>query len=684
VQEHDHALALLSGLAVALGHGVQLDFLLADLATGVRRILDADRVSVLLLDDADRLTPAVAVARQQDDNLWQTFRRMPPIALDDLVGARQALSAGDVLVIDDATSSPLVPAAWQRAFRLGSLAIAPLTIDRIAAGIVVVDHVEAGTTFSPTQLALLEGMAALAGIALDGVRRGSHAERANAVSHALQELAAAHSQRAVAEHTLAALLEVAQVSHGLIALFGDDDVDVVAVRGSGLPEPGAYSMGDVPSSIRDACLNAWNRPARVDLVSVTYDDNQPLLVVPIRAQRRVIGAALLPVSLSATSRDVIAEIEVIATGCGLALRARRNAEDREWFVQAMSIAESATDAALDAGQLVDDVRELLGAVATPVINVVGERTVARTLGLPPAPAAIARRLTRWQRAGGQDPVVVGAELAWPLTSGGRVLGALVTPADVSSRARDRVRIGVAALAAGLGRVADEAQIRDLHRAAAEAEGHRAVAVRAYREATQVLSLLTDQLRAGSLAEPRVTAAARVLVDQAKRLVRDAAGAMSSDDVKQAGLRTALTAMAEQIYALGGPGVVVRQRGRVGQLDPGVQVALVRATRRLLTLLRDQRAATVSVHIETDSQVVVVRLRPGQTLNALEADELGAHSALNEARGWLEPLGGTAHLDHEGGNRLFVMTAPTDSRRPERSTPPVHRRDDSGEVLQLKR
>src|SRR4051795_2176404 len=123
---HDSALELLSGLVVALGHDVDADFLLAELASGVRRTLDADRVSVLLLDDEGQLTPALAVARQHNDDLWQRFRTMPPIALDALPGARSALANGKVLVIEDASASPLIPAAWQRTFALGSLAIAPL------------------------------------------------------------------------------------------------------------------------------------------------------------------------------------------------------------------------------------------------------------------------------------------------------------------------------------------------------------------------------------------------------------------------------------------------------------------------------------------------------------------------------------------------------------------------------
>ena len=157
--ESDDALALLSGTAVAVGHGLDLDSLLAEIASGVRRSLDADRVSVLLFDDAGRLTPAVAVARHQDENLWQRFRHMPPITLADLDGAQEALDDARVLVIDDARTSPLVPGTWQLAFQLETLAIAPVFVAEAPAGILVVELPASAVPVSIGRISLLEGMA---------------------------------------------------------------------------------------------------------------------------------------------------------------------------------------------------------------------------------------------------------------------------------------------------------------------------------------------------------------------------------------------------------------------------------------------------------------------------------------------------------------------------------------------
>ena len=72
--ENECALQLRSGKAYSLGQDVDVDCLLAELASGVRQMRDGDRVSVLLLDNADRRSPAGTRASQHDDGLWQSCR----------------------------------------------------------------------------------------------------------------------------------------------------------------------------------------------------------------------------------------------------------------------------------------------------------------------------------------------------------------------------------------------------------------------------------------------------------------------------------------------------------------------------------------------------------------------------------------------------------------------------------
>src|SRR3954469_12645738 len=339
----ESALELLSGIAVALGHDVDAEFLLAELASGVRRTLDADRVSVLLLDDEGRLTPALAVARQHNDDLWQRFRSMPPIALDALPGARQALGRGQVLLIDDASTSPLIPRAWQRTFELASLAVAPLLVDDAPGGLLAVEYSLTAAPFTPTQRSLLEGMAGLAGIALGAGRRRSQAERFENVSAAVRALGGVHTFRAVAEHALSAMLDAAGVGHGLFARIDNDTVEVVAARGSDLPEPGRYALTLLPAELVTTCRDTWSSDPRA-LVSAVVSGTS-YSVLPVTSGGLPGALVVLPVVTSSLPYDVTAELQLIADAAATALQAVHAADDLDWHRRALAAVPSFTPAA---------------------------------------------------------------------------------------------------------------------------------------------------------------------------------------------------------------------------------------------------------------------------------------------------------------------------------------------------
>ena len=649
---HEDALDLLSGMAVARGHDVDLDFLLAELATGVRRTLDAERVSVLLLDDDGRLTPAVAVARQHNDDLWQRFRKMPPIALDALPGARGALARGKVLVIDDASVSPLIPSAWQRTFGLGSLAIAPLVVDDAPAGLVAVEYGAVAARFTTTQLALLEGMAALAGIALRGGRQRSSAQRLASVSDAAASFTGMRTNRAIAEHALTAILETARVDRGLFVLLLDGTAEVVAVRGPRLPEPGRYALDALPADQVTSCRAAWADDAR-ELVTVDVDGS-PLAVLPIGTPAS--AAVVLPVAPTLLVDDVVGELQLLAATAALQLKNARLADDRDWHLDALSLVASASTRPLPA--VVDRVCALLTAAGVAAPRVVVAAGLATASGLPPARGDVARLLSRWRRSTGPGlPARIGEEHAHPLHSGGRVVGALLTGSGP-------VSTGVAQLTTVLGELIGQAAAADsaaaLDRRVAEAAGHAALASRAYREAGQLLGLLSNSLHAAGAASP--APAAEVLVGQVRRLLRDASDALDPTAARQAELRVALTALAKQICAHGGPETVVRQIGRAPVLDAAVQVALVRSAQRVLALLRELRVVAAVVTIESSPDEVVVTLRADELL-AAAADSPGLLSALRDARAWLSPIGGSLEISYADPTHGFVVRAPAGSNQP---------------------
>jgi hypothetical protein len=664
-----HALELLSGLAVALGHDVDVDFLLAELASGVRQTLDADRVSVLLLDAADRLSPAVAVARQSNDDLWQRFRQMPPIALGDIPGARQALAQGKVLVIDDASASPLVPPAWQRMFELESLAVAPLIVADRPARLVAGGYAHQSRTKTPTHLALLEGMAALAGIALGGARQRTQLQRTELIAGLIRNMASARTPRAIAEHALPVLLETAGVAHGLFALLGSDDVDVIAVRGVHLPEPGRYALTALPVDVVARCRTTWETEPRLPVAAEL--DGRMVVIVPITGVRQTATAlVLLPVDLATLSYDVIADVQLIADATAMALYAVRIAQDREWYgrlAAAMSTATSALVRPRGVATVVSEVQDLLSELGLGGSRIVVERAVARATGLPAAPADVALQLAKSRRPR-STLVSTGEESGPALRADGGTVGAVLWRGGPPVALSARAELVLALIADVLARAAARERRDELERNVAVAEARTAVAARAYREAGQVLKALSDELRGAVRGDQRL-ASARLQAEQTRGLIRHATEALAPTTARQPSLRTALTSQAELVYAHGGPETVIRQAGRLPSLDPGVQVAVVRATQRVLSLLREARAAAAVVHVDVDGSDVRVSIRAEALLSAgHEAAGASVLTSLRDAQAWLTAIGGSLEIVHDGPVSRLVVRAPAGSRRPERPTP----------------
>src|SRR5438067_2496441 len=77
----------------------ELHHFLADIARSARGMLDIDRVTIFILEGHD-LVPAVAASQLPDDELWATFREMPPVTLDVTGLAAEILSARQPTMLD--------------------------------------------------------------------------------------------------------------------------------------------------------------------------------------------------------------------------------------------------------------------------------------------------------------------------------------------------------------------------------------------------------------------------------------------------------------------------------------------------------------------------------------------------------------------------------------------------------
>src|SRR3954463_864202 len=86
-------------LAEGLSDHRELNQFLADIARSARGMLDIDRVTIFTLE-GNELLPAVAASQLPDDELWATFREMPPVALDVTGLAAEVLNARQPTVVD--------------------------------------------------------------------------------------------------------------------------------------------------------------------------------------------------------------------------------------------------------------------------------------------------------------------------------------------------------------------------------------------------------------------------------------------------------------------------------------------------------------------------------------------------------------------------------------------------------
>ncbi|MHB8339895.1 MAG: GAF domain-containing protein [Mycobacteriales bacterium] len=656
------ALALLSGLAVALSRGMDTDPLLAELAGGVQRMLDADWVSLLLLDDADRLVPTAAVTRQQDGAVWQRFRRRPPIPVGTVPGGQELLAAGRVVIIDDARQSPLVPVAWRRAVGPSRLAVAPVFVGSAPAGVLLVDRTEGRPPFTGQDATLLEGLAALAGAALGAVGAPGEPRTSEKLAHATAAIAAARTPRAVAEHVLEAALALARAEDGLVAALNDSEFEILALRGGPWSEPGRYPLTLVPQGVRARCAVAWTDQPCLPVAAMLR--GRPLWLLPLGGDDRVLGVLVL--AMPSPTETMRARLAALGQTGGLALRAVAAEAGR--CREAAALDALAAVAPGEPAQFRAGIERTAAAFAQAAGSeflgvVVANQALSRATGLLLAAGEPTRLLRAWQKAGPEAPPKLhGAELLVPLETDGRVLGALVLrPYPPGQQAAgERLARLASGLACAIARQTDCHRLAETERIAATAEARASVAARCYREATQVLSRLGDQLCEDARRASRTPdSSARLLVSQARALVQDAADAAALPGPRSTGPRSALVALAEAFSARTGLAVIVAASGRLPTLDPATQVAALHAVRTLLSLFHQARAGQVLVHLSaTSGQLVVMLTGDASIATGEDLADAGVHAAVRHARGWLVPVDGSLEYAMAAGQPQFTLCVPT--------------------------
>jgi signal transduction histidine kinase len=260
--------SLLERVALALTSTLDLAEVLGLLARVGLDATGAGGTAVLLLEGRT-LHPAAVVRGIEGEDLQVRFHGIPPIELDPV--RFDLLATGQVVALEDAREHDLIPTAWVDLFDLRGVALLPLIAEGEACGLMVVDWDEV-RTFSPADVALLQAIAAYAGIAVGNARRYARMRQRAQVQAVLArsaaELAAPVGPDVIASRLADAYVELLDARFCAVALLDPawQQITTMAMRGGAdLEAPIAFS--DVPADVVDHLierLTFQRRPVELD------------------------------------------------------------------------------------------------------------------------------------------------------------------------------------------------------------------------------------------------------------------------------------------------------------------------------------------------------------------------------------------------------------------------------------
>jgi signal transduction histidine kinase len=636
--------------------GPDVNELLVDAARLSRQALGADHASILLVDPMGRLLPTVSVAREDDELLWSRFRAMPPLRLETIPLERSVMMGSRPIVINDASSSAIVPEGWRIAFDIKSAAIAPLVVGGVARGALVVDYSGTPHEFSEAEVRLLEAMASPIRYLLsvtDVVDVARHRrELLDRVSAAGRDLAAARTRHQVLQTGMEAVLAVLGGTSCSVNVVADDGaVDTLASRGLRQPEPGRHASSELDESINGA-LRVLGDSAQVLPVRPAAD--QPVFV-PMTGRDdatrafMVVGRDRLP-ALSTADLDVARALAAQTWQAYQRAAEAAGLERRIEFLEAVyALAEDAL--------LEPDMQQVLQRLAPAVRATTGAEVIdafladsaaARLFSTPTPDRRLAALLRRWRRDGALRPEILGDLLVVPMVVEDQVVGVLrVRPRSSSDAEAEPL---ILAVAAGIGGVVARVLLRKRM-----AENERGLAVAEERERVgrdlhdtlgQQLFALRVELGAvaATVTDKRVAARlnqAVASVSRANADLRLAIHALSFLEHAKRGLVPSLRTLVRKISDTTDIGLQLRVVGTPARLNHGCEEALFRvAHEALANVVRHSRASTATLTISYSGERTSLIVRDdGTGMSARSDEQHGLHFGLRTMQRRMAEIGG---------------------------------------------
>jgi signal transduction histidine kinase len=661
------AAASLIEIALCINSDVRPERMLELVVRAARELLDADRASVLLLDDEGRLGPEVSIARHEDLELWTRFRDMPPIPLQVNGTARELLQRGRAVLIPHAAASALVPSEWQHAFGLQALMIAPLLVQGRPCGALVVDDARPGHAFDATAAEALEGVAALAALALrQSARFSVTAQQTRTLEHLLSVASALNNApglHRVLQTVVDAFLSAFDAASCAVCTFDESgDVRCLASRGPGQPEPGVPDATGSWATGLGAARDRWTVDPTGTLVLPAADGggHWSTVLVPLSQEGRVRGFVRLGLAGAVTPTEEQFRVGTSLAGqAWLAMERARLADGAQHLEHRLDVLcglsreiAQLADMRVVVERLAPSVRAATGSELIDVL--LCDADAARAFSARTPRGAIAAQVRRWRRDAEPRPCSLDGLFVVPVSVAGQLLGALrvraVTPALLGPDDAQfllAVGTGIAELVC---RRLLRTQLESTERQLAVVDERGRVVAELQEEVGRLL--LAAAARIEPLAPRLDTGDGRGALRDAQqeilrtgRQLRAAVETLGSLHRHVDDLPGSLRQMVRAWGRVAAVDTDLRVSGRVQRLTPTAEGALLRLAHEALTRVGgNSHASTVMVQLRYGAgEVELVVHDDGVHLAQRATAESRAHPALRAMQNRLHDMGGSLQI-----------------------------------------
>jgi signal transduction histidine kinase/GTP-sensing pleiotropic transcriptional regulator CodY len=160
-------------IAQAVSSTLDLKELLKIVAQRTAAACGADVCSIFLWSPSgDRLVPMMSqtASGQQMDALWEEFKRLGSHSREGTLPIIAAIGQRTPIVLNDPTTSPLLPARWVEQFRLKALLSVPLIRQDVAIGTLVLHQMVKDKPFTDAQVLLASTIASQVALAIENAK----------------------------------------------------------------------------------------------------------------------------------------------------------------------------------------------------------------------------------------------------------------------------------------------------------------------------------------------------------------------------------------------------------------------------------------------------------------------------------------------------------------------------------